>query len=233
MTESGDCMKGWGKYMKFGILVLSAAVGFMGPVCTYGSPTEPKKQALDFMAGTQVWIEGNSSLRRYYLTAEGISAKSDLSTSDSEMRTLLSLILNRKGHQLVVALPVKSLKSGDPNMDQNAYEKLKAKDFPDIVFTMGDYTVKAYPGSLTTYALLVSGKLRIAGVEKDVVLEPTMVLGKDGIRIYGTQDIYQKEYGISPYSVAVVMTTDDKVVVHYMIALGLKQKRKAKVFTEK
>lgn len=213
--------------MKWPILLLLLALEFAGPVGTLAASTEsskskPNKPTLDFMAGTQVWIEGNSSLRRYYLTAERISAKSDLSTSDSEMRTLLSLILNRKGHQLVVALPVKSLKSGDPNMDQNAYEKLKAKDFPDIVFTLSDYVVKAYPGSLSTYALMVSGKLRIAGVEKDVVLEPTMVLGKDGIRIYGTQDVYQKDYGISPYSVAVVMTTDDKVAVHYMIVLGLR-----------
>jgi hypothetical protein len=177
---------------------------------------------MDFMGGSRVWIEGNSSLHRYYLTAEGISAKSDLSSSDSKMKTLTDLILNRKGHKLVVTLPVASLKSGDPNMDQNAYEKLKAKDFPDIVFTMGDYVVKAYPGSLTTYALLVSGKLKIAGVEKDVVLESTMVLEPGGIKIYGNQDVYQKDYGISPYTVAVVMTTDNKIVVHYMILLGLK-----------
>lgn len=206
---------------------MSLVLGFLGPVWTLTASTKPlksksRKPTLDFTTGTQVWIEGNSSLRRYYLTAERISARSDLSTSDSEMSALLSLILNRKGHQLVVTLPVKSLKSGDPNMDQNAYEKLRAADFPDIVFTLSDYAVKAYPGSLSTYALLVSGKLRIAGVEKDVVLEPTMVLGKGGIRIYGTQDVYQRDYGISPYSVAVVMTSDNKVEVHYMVVLGLR-----------
>lgn len=213
--------------MKWGILVFSAVFGMASPLSIPASFAEALKAksgepTLDFMAGTQVWVEGNSSLRRYYLTVGKISAKSDLNTSDSRMKTLLSLILNRKGHRLVVTLPVKSLKSGDPNMDQNAYEKLKAKDFPDIVFSLGDYVVKAYPGSLSTYALLVSGKLRIAGVQKDVVLEPTMVLGKDGAKIYGTQDIYQKDYGISPYSVALVMTTDNKVAVHYMIVLGLR-----------
>jgi polyisoprenoid-binding protein YceI len=174
------------------------------------------------MAGSQVWIEGNSSLRRYYFTLENITAKSDLSTSGSELDALLSLILNHKGHQLVVTLPVNHMKSGDAEMDRKAYGKLRAEKYPDIVFTMGNYVIKAFPGSLTTYALLVSGKLKIAGVERNVVLEPTMVLGKDGIKVYGTQDIYQKDYGISPYSVAVVMTTDNKIAVHYMIALGVR-----------
>src|SRR5580692_397119 len=160
--------------MKRLILVFSAVLGLIGPGWTWGSSRDiPKsgKPARDFMAGSQLWVEGNSSLRRFSLSAEKITAKGDL-RGDSETKVLLNLILNRKGHKLVVTLPVKSLKSGDPNMDQTAYDKLKARDFPDIVFVLGDYVVKAYPNSLTTYALLVSGKLRIAGVEKDIVLEP-------------------------------------------------------------
>lgn len=186
------------------------------------TPTGPEKAPRDFMAGSQVWIEGNSSLHRYYFTVENISAKSDLTPSDLKLENLLAFILRRKGCQLTVTVPVKNMKSGNSELDRNAYEKLEAGKYPNILFRMENYVVKAFPGSLTTYALLVSGKLAIAGVEREVVLEPTLVVGKDGVKIYGSQDIYQKDYGISPYSVAVVMTTDNKVVVHYMIALGLK-----------
>jgi len=194
------------------------ALGAGEPGC---SSKEPVKPAPDSLIQAQVWLEGNSSLQRYYLTAEGISVQSDLNTG-STLKTLLAVILNRQGHRLVVTLPVKSLKSGDRNMDLNAYEKLKSKDFPDIVFTLGNYEIKAYPGSLNTFALMVYGRLRIGGVEKAVVLEPTMVLGTAGIQIYGSQDVSQKDYGISPYSAAVIMTTDDKVVVHYRISLERK-----------
>jgi hypothetical protein len=185
------------------------------------SQAKTDKPVPDSMIHAQVWIEGNSSLQRFYLTVEGISIQSDLNTG-STVKTLLAVILNRQGHRLVVTLPVKSLKSGDSNMDLTAYDKLKSKEFPDIVFTLGDYSIKAYPGSLTTYALLVSGQLKIAGVEKAVVLEPTLVLARNGIKLYGSQDVSQKDYGISPYSAAVIMTTDDKIVVHYMITLGMK-----------
>jgi hypothetical protein len=179
------------------------------------------KPAPDSMIRAQVWLEGNSSLQRYYLTAEGLSVQSDLNTG-STLKTLMAVILNRQGRRLVVTLPAKSLKSGDRNMDQNAYAKLKAGDFPDIVFTLGNYVIKAYPESLNTFALMVYGRLKIAGVEKAVVLEPTMTLGIDGIRIYGSQDVSQKDYGISPYSAAFIVTTDDKVVVHYMISVRTK-----------
>jgi hypothetical protein len=169
----------------------------------------------------QVWIEGNSSLQRYYLTAEGVSVQSDFNTG-STPKTLLALILNRQGRRLVVTLPVKSLKSGDHNMDLNAYGKLKSENFPNIVFTLDNYAMKAYPGSLDTFALMVYGRLRIAGIEKAVVLEPTLVLGPGGVNLYGSQDVSQKAYGISPYSAALIVTTDDKVVVHYRVTLEMK-----------
>ena len=206
-------MKRW---ILFGVLAL-----ILGTVAVFLA-VKLSQPTLDSRDGAAIWMEGNSSLHRFYLTATRVSVESEMDSSDSKLKTLLSLILNKKGRQLKVGIPVESLKSGDPNMDINAYEKLKSKDFPDIVFTLGDYAVKAYPGSLTTYALLVSGKLRIAGVERDVVLEPTMVLAKDGVKLYGSQDILQKDYGITPYSVALVMTTDNKIVVHYRIELGLK-----------
>ncbi len=133
--------------MKRFIFVLLTAFGFLvtgrDPAVS-SEKAKPHKPDADFIAGSQLWLEGNSSLRRYYLTAEKITAKSDLK-GDSETKVLWALILNRKGHKLMVTLPVKNLKSGDPNMDQAAYDKLKAKDFPDIVFTLGDYEMKALP----------------------------------------------------------------------------------------
>jgi hypothetical protein len=212
-----------GKWVLFLAAVL--ALG-LTPGEVVSSPIEPSKAKADkpvpdSMIHAQIWIEGNSSLQRFYLNVEGISVQSDLNTG-STVKTLLAVILNRQGHRLVVTLPVNSLKSGDSNMDSIAHDKLKSKAFPDIVFTLGDYVIKAFPGSLSAYALLVSGQLKIAGVEKAVVLEPTLVLTRDGIKLYGSQDVSQKDYGIAPYSAAVVMTTDDKIVVHYMITLGMK-----------
>jgi hypothetical protein len=197
-------------------VVLAMAAGEQG--CSSKATVKPASNSL---IQAQVWLEGNSSLQRYYLTAEGVSVESDLNTG-STLKTLLALILNRQGHRLIVTLPVKSLKSGDHNMDLNAYGKLKSEDFPNIVFTLENYVIKAYPGSLNTFALMVYGRLKIAGVEKAVALEPTMVLGTQGIKLYGSQDVSQKAYGISPYSAALIVTTDDKVVVHYMISLERK-----------
>jgi hypothetical protein len=212
--------------MKRWILILSGILGVGGLLWVASdhlknSKAETAQAKPDFMAGSQLWIEGNSSLKRYSLTLDNFSAKSDLNTSDSSMETLLALILNRQSHKLIVTLPVKGLKSGDSRMDSIAYGKLKAEEFPDIVFKLENYVVKPFPGSLFNYALLVTGTLTIAGVEREVVLDPIMVLGKDGINLYGSQDVFQKDFGITPYSLAVVVTTDNKIVVHYLIHLAL------------
>jgi polyisoprenoid-binding protein YceI len=201
------------KRISFGAIVLVLGFGTVFLAVKLAKPT------LDLRAGTMIWMEGNSTIQRYYLTATRVSVESEMDKSDSKFKTLASLILNRKGRKLTVKVPVEGLKTGDEGMDRIVCEKLKSKEFPDIVYTLNDYTVRAYPGSVTTYAILAPGKIKIAGVEKDIVLEATMVVGLGGIKIYGNQDIFQKDFSISPYSLAVVLTTDNKIVVHYMISL--------------
>jgi polyisoprenoid-binding protein YceI len=201
------------KRISFGAVVLVLGFGAIVLAVKLAKPT------VDLNVGSSIWMEGNSTIQRYYLTATRVSVESEMDKSDSKFRTLAALILNRKGRKLTVKVPVEGLKTGDKGRDQIVCEKLRSKEFPDIVYTLNDYTVKAYPGSVTTYAILAPGKIKIAGVEKDIVLEATMVIGLGGIKIYGNQDIFQKDFGISPYSLAVIMTTDNKIVVHYMISL--------------
>jgi polyisoprenoid-binding protein YceI len=189
-----------------------------GPVDSHSN-----KPALNFKPGTELWLEGNSTLHRFYFTATQVSASSEVDTSDTSAKTLLSQILKKKIHRLVVTVPVEGLKSGEEGMDKNAYGCLKSKDFPDIVFRMEEYEVKAFPGNPDAYAILAKGKMKIAGQEKDIVLDATMINGPDGIVIYGNQDILQKDYGIAPFSMAIVMTVDNKIVVHYAVKLGSNQ----------
>ncbi len=186
-------------------------------------PQDPHsgKPALDFKAGTTLWLEGNSTLHRFYFTATQVSAASEVD-SDAAGSSLVDLILKKKIHNLTVTVPVEGLKSGEDGMDKNAYGCLRAKDFPDIVFRMNNYTVKAFPGEPNTYAILAWGKMKIGGQERDVTLDATLINGPEGAVLYGNQDILQKDYGISPYSMALVMSVDNKIVVHYRVNLGVR-----------
>ncbi len=181
------------------------------------------KPALDFKAGTELWLEGNSTVHRFYFNATQVSATSEVDKSDPKDKSLLSLILDRKIHNLTVTVPIAGLKSGEDGMDKNAANTLKAKDFPDIVFKMNDYVVKPFPGTPGVYAILAQGKMKIAGQERDIVLEATLLNGPEGLVLYGNQDILQKDYGVSPYSMALVMNVDNKIVVHYVIKLGIQE----------
>src|ERR1039458_6100698 len=103
--------------MKRWILILLAVLGAGGLLWFASDKIRASKTGdggpkPDFMAGSQVWIEGNSSLRRYSMDMGMISAKSDLNRV-LKVDALLTLILHRKDRLLVVTLPVKSLTSGD------------------------------------------------------------------------------------------------------------------------
>jgi polyisoprenoid-binding protein YceI len=193
------------------------------PTHTVVTVTSPEgKSGVDLKEGTSIWLEGNSTLHRFYFTVTQAQVSSEIDPAEVKSGDLLSLIKGKKIHNFTVTIPVESLKSGEEGMDKNAYQTLKDKDCPNIVFRMDDLALKAFPENPKAYALLAKGKLRIGGQERDVVLDATLLQGANGITIYGNQDILQKDYGISPYSAALVMTTDNKIVVHYSIALGLK-----------
>ena len=69
--------------MKRWILILLAVLGAGGLLWFASDKIRASKTGdggpkPDFMAGSQVWIEGNSSLRRYSMDMGMISAKSDL-----------------------------------------------------------------------------------------------------------------------------------------------------------
>jgi hypothetical protein len=185
------------------------------------------KPALDFKVGTELWIEGNSPLTRFYFTATHVSATSEVDKSGPGDKGLLSLILHNKIHNLTVTVPVEGLKNGTAGMEKDAYESMKAKDFPEIVFKLNDYTIKPFPGNSKDYAIIAQGKLKIAGQERDIVLDATLVNDTDGLLLYGNQDILQKDYGINPHSVAgmPLISVENKIVVHYVVKLGMKDEK--------
>jgi hypothetical protein len=190
------------------------------------SDSHSGKPALDFKAGSELWLEGNSPVTRFYFTATQVTATSEVDKSGLKDKSLLSVILHKAVHNLTVTVPVEGLKSGTAGMEKDAYDSMKAKDFPDIVFKLNDYVIRPYPGDENTYAVIAQGKMKISGQERDIVLNATLVNGTEGLTLYGNQDILQRDYGITPHSVAgmPLIGVDNKIVVHYVVKLGLLSK---------
>ena len=99
----------------------------------------------------------------------------------------------------------------------------KRRIFQTLFFKLNSYVIKPFPGLSDDYAIIAQGKMNIAGQERDIVLDVTLVNSPDGLWLYGNQDIYQKDYQVTPHSVAglSLFSIENKIVVHYSVQLGM------------
>lgn len=121
----------------------------------------------------------------------------------SSTTTVMVVAGDASGFTLTV--PIKELKSGKGGLDKNLRKHLKE----DVVFTM----IKAEPP-------LYKGTLKVAGVEKDVVLEPKVEKTEKMYRVTGSHELKMSDFGIKPPTMMMgAIKTADKVVVKFDVKL--------------
>jgi polyisoprenoid-binding protein YceI len=205
-----------------GVLPSNAIIKFPTTVISTSRNPHSKKPWVQFTSGSEVWIEGNSTLHRFYLSATKVFVSSQVHLA-SHPESLLTLIEKNQIHNLKITIPVQGLTSGEKGLDQNAYKTMKAAKHPNIVFRLNNYLLTPFPDHPNTYGLLAQGNLKIAGHTRSITLHATLVYHPTGITIYGCQTVRQKDYGITPFSMVLFLTTSNKIIVHYLIRLKMKK----------
>lgn len=156
-------------------------------------------------ARSKLWLIGDSTLHAY------TSSTSDLTIDSSA--SVYEDIRTGKMTTLDVRIPVKSLKSGKSQLDQNMQKALKEKEHPHIIFHLTRYEVtastsdKSFP--ITTY-----GDLTVAGQTKTIELPAVVSMG-DFTRIEGTKDLLMSDFGVKPPTVMGIIKTHNRVVINF------------------
>jgi polyisoprenoid-binding protein YceI len=183
-------------------------------------PAPPAAAAAFSLApGSRLSLEGQSTLHAYSSTATTVEATAEFdgtfAAGSPEARAAVAAGA-LKG--LRVAVPVAALKSGENGLDKNMQKALKQDTAPVIRFTLVDYKAEeAKDGSLLVKA---HGRLSIAGVEKDTVVEATCRFGPGGVEVTGAKDVLMSDYGIKPPTMMMgTIKTADKVVVRFALKL--------------
>jgi len=179
----------------------------------------PPASSFTLAPGSRLSLEGESTLHAYSSTAMKVEATADFDgtfaagSADARAAVAAGAL---KG--LRVAVPVAGLKSGEGGLDKNMQKALKQDAAPVIRFTLVDYKAEeAKDGSLLVKA---HGRLAIAGVEKDAVVEATCRFGPGGVEITGAKDLLMSDYGIKPPVMMLgTIKTADKVVVRFALKL--------------
>jgi polyisoprenoid-binding protein YceI len=117
-----------------------------------------------------------------------------------------------------IAIAAASLSSPKEGLDKNMHKALKVQEHPQIVFAL----TRLEPA--TGAALKGIGKLRIAGVEREVTLPLTTERRDGALVVKGELPILMPDYGIKPPTALLgMLKTDPKVTVTFEVVLHVPQ----------
>jgi hypothetical protein len=116
-----------------------------------------------------------------------------------------------------IAIPAASLSSPKKDLDKNMHKALKVQEHADITFRLS-----AIESGTTAGTLKARGVLRIAGVERDVVLDVTTEHHESTLTVKGTLDLLMTDYGIKPPTAMLgMLKTEPKVTVTFETVLAV------------
>jgi hypothetical protein len=197
------------RHLGTGFLAVALALSWL-PVAK--SDSTASAPTITLGQGSQLWVEGDSTLHKYRLDAKELRI-SVLASSGGE--GLPELVAHGSIKTLDVHVPVRGLTSGESGLDSNMRSAMKEDQFHDIRFQMDSYQSNA--GSLK-----IRGRLQIAGVEKPVELDAAAAADGTGLRVTGTTRLLLTDYGIkAPKFMLGTMTVADAVDVHFALRLEL------------
>jgi hypothetical protein len=174
---------------------------------------------LNLLPQSQLWLEGTSTLHPYSSRASRIKVVGRLPSTATHGAPEEAVLAGSASLELTI--PVRSLHPEHSGLDSNLYTAMKADKYPDIRFRLTGYLAQPgdKPGSFLVQA---AGRLSVAGVEREVELKGTLSTTNDRLQLEGTRELRMTDYGITPPTMFLgALKTDNRVVIHYNIALGL------------
>jgi hypothetical protein len=115
---------------------------------------------------------------------------------------------------LEIAVAAATLSSPKEGLDKNMHKALKVEKFPDITFKLA--RLEGTAGSLRA-----AGVLRIAGVEREVVLPLTIEPRGNTLSVKGRLPLLMTDFGIKPPTALLgMLKTDPKVTVTFETVLA-------------
>lgn len=148
-------------------------------------------------------VAGTSTLHDWTMTSNEANGKARMLIEGGQLKEIASL---------EISMPVKTLKSGKRQMDNNAYEALDANKHPNAVFTLDSVedisasTVKAY------------GSLNIAGNKSMVQLTVDYQLNGNAVSFNGNTDTSFSAFQVSaPTAVFGTIKTGEDLTLSFQV----------------
>jgi hypothetical protein len=190
-------------------LIAGVTLGQTGPVAQADrSPV--------VVASAKVTVSGTSNVLDWSATTNAARTANVRVTSDLPGGDFFWVGVVQPGavQSFDVIVPVAALKSDRDNFTADMHKALKADQYPDIVFSLS--RIEKKPGGAKAF-----GMLKVAGVEKDVVLPLITTTRNGNLLVLGSVDLLMTEFGIEPPTAMMgMLKTDPKVTVTFETVLA-------------
>lgn len=163
----------------------------------------------------RVWFDGSSNIRNFTCSAKQVNVSAEAALEDFA-RTKNDGLPAIKSAALEV--PVRSLDCGIGLQNSHLFETLSATTHPSITFVLSNYAVE---GSGVDRVVRINGALRIAGVERNVVIRGKMIRAQDGqLMLAGDRDLDVSDFGVQPPKRFLgLLRVRKEVTVHFLVAV--------------
>lgn len=153
---------------------------------------------------SEITVNGTSSLHDWISTVNKIVGGADIDLSANKIRNI---------SDLKVIIPVTAIKSGKKGMDKNTYKALKSQEYPEIKYTLTEYT--AQPGN----KLITNGKLTIAGISKPAPIKVSYVIHTpEKVEFLGEIKFNMTEFNVVPPTALLgSIKTGDEVAIKFKV----------------
>ncbi|HWI17673.1 MAG TPA: YceI family protein [Vicinamibacterales bacterium] len=166
------------------------------------------------------------SLSSAVVSIDGTSNIHDFTASTKDVR-MTKLVIARGGsaaslianpttvEAFEIVIKAASLSSPKDGLDKNMHKALKVTEFPEIVFRLN-----RLEGSGP--ALKAFGSLKIAGVEKDIVMDIKVAATATTLTVSGQLPMLMTDYGIAaPKAMMGMLKTSPKITVKFETVLAV------------
>ncbi|MGO4770455.1 YceI family protein [Flavobacterium sp. W22_SRS_FK3] len=188
--------------IKFGLLLLIVIFSGINQMIQAQSHFKIEKSK-----DNEMKISGTSTFHDWTMKTAAFSGKATFDIGVENQITKLNTI--------EFNLPVLTLKSGQKKLDKNAYKALKTDQFKEILYKQVSAELMSVTNS--KFHIKTAGKLTIAGVTKDVVIDLYCFINQDGsISCDGNYPINMSEFKVTaPVFMGGIMKTGDSIKLEF------------------
>lgn len=176
------------------------------------------RQVYEIRPASQIILNGSSNVNSFTFSSATIVGQGHIDTSAQTMDAGDQI---RQAVDAFFKVEVNTFDSGNSRMNRDMYDALKAEEHPYIEFELLSLQFERYI-SPSEALFSAHGALRVAGVEKSISLQVTVVqLESELYHLQGCKEIQMTDYNVEPPKALLgLVQARDQLTVEFNIYAG-------------